>query len=156
MDEGVAREVRYVERRLAELGGVRLRQIGEPNPPRYKYPAGSTHKHCTRCKGFKSVEEFSPMKYGALGKNPKCKACNQARYKEGRESKAGRVRPNACECCGENNWRKRPLHFDHDHVTNEFRGWLCHDCNMALGAAKDSIERLKKLIDYLNRTRRVP
>ena len=38
---------------------------------------------------------------------------------------------------------------DHDHVTGAFRGWLCHDCNRAIGNFKDNIPRLKKAIEYL-------
>ena len=39
---------------------------------------------------------------------------------------------------------------DHDHVTNKFRGWLCHDCNRAIGNFNDDINRLKKAINYLS------
>lgn len=35
-----------------------------------------------------------------------------------------------CEICGA--IPKRGLHDDHDHRTNEHRGWLCHRCNRAL------------------------
>jgi hypothetical protein len=32
----------------------------------------------------------------------------------------------------------------------EHRGWLCNRCNLALGHAKESIERLGNLIRYLS------
>jgi hypothetical protein len=38
---------------------------------------------------------------------------------------------------------------DHCHSSNAVRGILCHHCNLALGNAKDSVERLKALITYL-------
>jgi hypothetical protein len=38
---------------------------------------------------------------------------------------------------------------DHDHTTNEFRGWLCHKCNLGLGNLNDNISRLKRAIKYL-------
>jgi len=41
------------------------------------------------------------------------------------------------------------LNTDHDHKTGEFRGRLCHDCNLVLGHVEDSTERLKALIVYL-------
>ncbi len=41
------------------------------------------------------------------------------------------------------------IHFDHDHVTGKFRGFICHKCNMALGMVEDSADRLRGLIQYL-------
>lgn len=38
---------------------------------------------------------------------------------------------------------------DHNHVTNKFRGWLCHSCNRALGNMNDDIKRLEAAITYL-------
>lgn len=46
---------------------------------------------------------------------------------------------------------KRSWHLDHDHKTKRFRGFLCHHCNLTLGQAQDSIERLEQLIKYLRR-----
>lgn len=60
--------------------------------------------------------------------------------------KAGRPKLGQCEVCeiiGE------MLYFDHDHKTGKFRGWLCGNCNRALGQAKDSPEVLRKLAIYL-------
>lgn len=40
-------------------------------------------------------------------------------------------------------------HTDHNPVTGKIRGILCQPCNLALGHAKDSIARLRGLIQYL-------
>lgn len=40
---------------------------------------------------------------------------------------------------------------DHDHKTGKVRGILCHNCNMALGNVKESIDTLKQLISYLEK-----
>jgi len=39
--------------------------------------------------------------------------------------------------------------IDHCHSKESFRGWLCHQCNRALGCFGDDIERLKRAIKYL-------
>lgn len=59
-----------------------------------------------------------------------------------------------CYACKED----KATDIDHDHSCctykrgscgNCIRGILCHHCNTALGLAKDSKERLQKLIEYL-------
>lgn len=63
------------------------------------------------------------------------------------EKKAGRPKSSACECCG----REGKLEYDHDHTTDAFRGWLCHNCNCALGMVNDDISLLQMLIEYVRR-----
>lgn len=41
--------------------------------------------------------------------------------------------------------------IDHDHGTGNVRGILCRNCNLGLGHFKDSVERLKEAIIYLQR-----
>lgn len=58
-----------------------------------------------------------------------------------------------CAICGTTDWPgkgNRP-HADHCHVSNKFRGVLCHDCNVGLGNFKDDIARLEAAIEYLKR-----
>lgn len=65
----------------------------------------------------------------------------------------------SCESCGASLSEQTPHHrsgepflnCDHDHVTGKARGVLCSGCNLILGKAGDSVERLQGLIDYLNR-----
>jgi hypothetical protein len=40
-------------------------------------------------------------------------------------------------------------HVDHDHVTGEVRGLLCHACNIGIGGLRDSIALLKNAVAYL-------
>lgn len=55
-----------------------------------------------------------------------------------------------CAICGvPSSQHKRSLHVDHNHKTGRIRGLLCVRCNMAIGCADDSIERLQKMIAYL-------
>lgn len=53
-----------------------------------------------------------------------------------------------CAACGCEQG-KRPFHVDHCHATGQIRGLLCMNCNSALGHAKDDVQRLRSLIDYL-------
>jgi hypothetical protein len=53
----------------------------------------------------------------------------------------------ACEICGS----KNKLGIDHDHKTGKIRGVLCTNCNTAIGLAKDSPDRLRLIIQYLER-----
>lgn len=43
------------------------------------------------------------------------------------------------------------LSVDHDHLTGKIRGLICNNCNLAMGNADDSPERLRALADYLER-----
>lgn len=40
-------------------------------------------------------------------------------------------------------------HVDHDHDTKWVRGLLCRACNVGLGCFEDSIETVRKALDYL-------
>jgi hypothetical protein len=58
---------------------------------------------------------------------------------------------NCCALCGSDspgngkaNW-----HTDHCHATGKVRGILCHNCNVLLGHAKESIAVLKRAVVYL-------
>ena len=70
-----------------------------------------------------------------------------------REKRAPRPRPERCEACGKIPEGKPPfnftLHWDHDHKTGVFRGWICHRCNLALGNTLDDPKVLRALADYL-------
>jgi hypothetical protein len=42
---------------------------------------------------------------------------------------------------------------DHCHATGVTRGWICLHCNLALGHASDSPERLRAMANYLEASR---
>ena len=58
---------------------------------------------------------------------------------------------NACAICRVSFDRNTTTRIDHDHVTGEVRGLLCHYCNVGLGHFKDNIEFLTESIKYLKR-----
>jgi hypothetical protein len=45
------------------------------------------------------------------------------------------------------------VHVDHCHKTSVARGLLCYSCNAALGLARDRVDVLRRLIEYLERQR---
>lgn len=83
-------------------------------------------------------------------------ARKRAKYIPGDSTKYGRKRrgvpeslypkPAKCECCG---LPRSLLVIDHDHATGDFRGWLCHKCNLAIGGLGDTIHGLQRALDYL-------
>jgi hypothetical protein len=60
-------------------------------------------------------------------------------------------KPKLCQCCR----RKKPLQWDHDHVTGAFRGWICTSCNAGIGQLGDTLAGVKMAIIYLKK-RRLP
>jgi hypothetical protein len=47
--------------------------------------------------------------------------------------------------------REAPLCLDHDHETGKFRGYICRDCNMALGKLGDTANAIRRVLAYLER-----
>src|SRR5271156_1135345 len=74
------------------------------------------------------------------------------KWRLNRQEAAGRPYPvnGCCDICGRMPQGRRRLNFDHDHATGAFRGWLCHACNVLLGYAEDSQERLLAAVRYLD------
>lgn len=63
-----------------------------------------------------------------------------------------KLQNNGCAICGETDPStkvKTAFDVDHDHITGKVRGLLCSSCNSGLGLWEDSVEKLRKAIDYL-------
>lgn len=60
-----------------------------------------------------------------------------------------RPEPEFCECCGRA--AEETLCLDHDHRSGKFRGWLCRQCNAALGMLGDTLDGVAKALAYLGR-----
>ena len=60
---------------------------------------------------------------------------------------AGRPRSEICELCG----KLEITVFDHCHLSDVFRGWLCDRCNKVLGLVNDNPDLLNKMIYYLEK-----
>lgn len=72
-----------------------------------------------------------------------------------REKLVGEPKPELCPVCGRKpiggKMGKGRICVDHCHKTGKIRGWLCDDCNVALGRVDDRIDILKNLIKYLTK-----
>ena len=82
--------------------------------------------------------------YNQGNKNPNWKNGKSIYYIR---KKASRPKPEQCEICK----LKGRICFDHDHKTKKFRGWICSRCNSAIGFARDDINILYSMIEYLKR-----
>jgi hypothetical protein len=97
----------------------------------------------------KNKEKLADIERGRARKYPD-RVRVQARHRT--EALAGRPKPERCEACGDTG-NSKGIVFDHCHKLHHFRGWLCSNCNVALGLLKDDPNRLRQLIAYLARTR---
>ena len=109
-------------------------------------------KCCVECgKMLDSATGYINSKSPRTGKlylNSACRPCHNHRTRVVAKLKLKHPRPPAgtpCECCG----RVSKLHLDHAHGSDEFRGWICRECNSSLGLMGDSIEGVKKALTYL-------
>lgn len=134
----------------------------EPEQPKSK---GNTH-FCKSCERHLPESAFSAFALHTFnrekgsntanggGTAARCKDC-RSEYDKGKRIalKNAPPRPTVptpCQCCGK---VKQPedIQLDHDHITYEFRGWLCKSCNSGIGKMGDTIEGLEKGIAYLRK-----
>jgi hypothetical protein len=98
--------------------------------------------YCRTC-STRISKELSQIKRKVKNQYPQpaygesCAICNKAVYKHKSEVPTGVDGTWGWQC-------------DHDHETNEFRGWLCKKCNTGLGALGDNLESLLRAVEYLN------
>ena len=106
-------------------------------------------KECIYCKEHKRLEEFQTH----LGYKDKldirCRSCIREQSKLRQKlKKLAPPKPNSCECCG---IPTKSFTLDHCHVTLQFRGWLCINCNMGIGKLGDTIDGVDNARRYLTR-----
>lgn len=107
-----------------------------------------TFKICIKCNEVKADTDFPYFSTKGAGRKNSCKICNSKLVKVRNELKKDNFKPkcNTCIICQRTD---RKLVLDHNHETNEFRGWLCDGCNSALGKFDDDIQKLQRAIAYL-------
>lgn len=116
-------------------------------------------KQCGICKKLLPLSSFG-TDGGASYLRYECKLC--AKHQAGIIKKLKKTSPpvpknHVCPICDRNEEtilksnpkKKNAWCIDHNHQTNQFRGYLCHKCNLALGNFSDDINKLYKAIKYL-------
>ena len=105
-------------------------------------------KVCKICKLEKPLDRF--YQQGRKSLDNRCKACaNEGKTWRRRERKKyEHLDTGSCHCC---NRKSVSLHFDHDHNTEKYRGFLCHYCNTGIGKLGDDIEGVTRALRYLEK-----
>ena len=127
-------------------------------------------KKCIKCGEFKTLDNYGYRSHGRDGTKTEqrndCKSCIREQSTEAKKLKLSHPYPDdpdyKCPICKyteaeikasgafhNKQGKKTVFRIDHDHVTKEFRGWICDYCNNGLSRFKDSPEILKNAIDYL-------
>lgn len=109
-------------------------------------------RKCTECNEFKLLSEFYKSIKCYLGTISKCKKCligkeklNKLKKFELTVNAYNELIAKGCIICEST----EDLVLDHCHITTNFRGILCRNCNSGLGNFKDNIKLLIKAIQYL-------
>lgn len=103
-------------------------------------------KVCPGCDTLKEAEDFPKVKDR---RGSWCRACHkysQKRMKYGLErAEYDEMVSDGCQVCGSDG----DLVIDHHHDSGYVRGALCGQCNVAIGMAQESPERLEAMAEYL-------
>lgn len=120
-------------------------------------------KTCIKCGEDKPLSYFATRTADrkeliTVERRNECKDCMGKERRVRRQLMKYQNKPSTdytCPCCGRiaSELNKNGWVLDHDHKTGEFRGWLCDDCNGALGKVFDNPATLRKLAEYLERPR---
>ena len=120
-----------------------------PKAPQIKkiHPKSKPCKHCQQVKPIHSFE----LKPTEASYRNICRPCrNYAkrtlnRLRNGHIRIYGKPKNKPCRVCD----KKIPLVFDHCHKTSLFRGWICKDCNAAIGKLGDDLQGIERARTYL-------
>jgi len=119
---------------------------------------------CNNCGIVQPKYNFQHMTTGEIKR--RCKSCHHEHYHVLKHLRSTHPYPDnnyVCPICERDinevarkgqkklqNWV-----LDHDHDTELFRGWLCGNCNTGLGGFKDSIDRVRRATEYLEKHERL-
>ncbi len=128
--------------------------------------ADNVNKWCGRCRQYLPTESFARNSAKKDGLQERCRGCRSEHYKttnyaekayEGRIKRQYNLSLDELKwfeeqqegCCAICKDETHKLFIDHNHVTGEVRGLLCHFCNTGIGLFRDDTNRLESAIEYL-------
>ena len=126
-----------------------LRWLFMPKAPKIK----KTHPLCKPCKHCKKVQpiDLFELKPTEASYRNICRHCRNYAKRTLRKLKTrhikiyGKPKKIPCRVC----LKSVPLVFDHCHKTSLFRGWICKDCNAAIGKLGDDLKGVESARSYL-------
>ncbi len=107
-------------------------------------------KRCKHCKQTRQIDLFELKPTEASYRNI-CRPCRNyakrtlRRLKNNHIKQYGKPDSGPCRVCE----RHLPLVFDHCHKSLRFRGWICKDCNAAIGKLGDDLAGVERALTYL-------
>tara|TARA_A100001035_G_scaffold74190_2_gene56871 strand:+ start:2425 stop:2853 length:429 start_codon:yes stop_codon:yes gene_type:complete len=121
---------------------------------------GEDGKTCIKCNTYLPHESFEWFSGANTWRRPECKRCRGESRRVIDALKKCTPPPSkdhTCPICEKNlkeislNKSKHMSSFvmDHDHEKKMFRGWLCHNCNSALGMLRDNPDVIMRAYKYL-------
>ena len=116
--------------------------------PQYCGQNLAMHKGCGQLLTEENAYLNGSTRRGVLLKHI-CKSCSCALAKERHRLKRLYPRPpdgTPCACCSRADSK---LFIDHDHITNQFRGYVCRRCNIALGYLGDNRQGVLNALEYI-------
>lgn len=113
--------------------------------------------YCKKCETYKPLFDFVHRDRASNGLKPinSCKECDGKAADQLKKAKKYTNKPpsdHICPLClrgKENLGYTSAFVLDHDHITGEARGWICHDCNTALSRIRDDADTARRIVEYL-------
>ena len=132
-------------------------------PDFYLIKECSETKTCGKCGKEKPIDSFRLRDRGAFRRH-ECIDCERRLRREREKIKKSTPPPpkdHICPICkrtaeeaqGRGGKKLGPWVYDHSHETKRFRGYLCHDCNRALGSFGDDVDTMLRGVEYLKRNK---
>ena len=123
-------------------------------------------KQCAKCKQVLASHNFTwGTNFGIRKQRHECKKCERHLHTVRANLRKIHKKPPAefrCPIClkdetelqGIGGKDRSVLCVDHDHDTDEFKGWLCHKCNRTLGGFYDDVNILARALEYVQTVNR--